>query len=293
MAEPTELEKVTYRRILASSIFGSSILSGAQIAVQLFMVLYGVSVFLGTPKDARKGRLRFIIISCIILVTSSIDSIFDMWRTFRVLFAGGLAGGAYSTAYREDWISYSHVIVAGDSMLAIAIAVGDILMLWRCLVLWKDKKWVVVLPSLACLGSIVCYVLYLLPERTTLGPVVDALKASVASSSLSVATNVMITILILSQLIKTRLSLSKALPDRKSPRLYSDVTAIIVESAAPLAFFGICSIVVTGIASLAEPKTLLGRGTVQAANDAFGSLYYAFSVLSPQMIIFRVTTGRS
>jgi hypothetical protein len=92
------------------------------------MVLYGVSIFLGTPKDARKGRLRFIVISCFILVTSSIDGAFDMWRAFRVLFAGGQNGGKYAPAYQQDWITYSHIIVAGDSLLAVAITVGDILM---------------------------------------------------------------------------------------------------------------------------------------------------------------------
>jgi hypothetical protein len=126
--------------------------------------------------------------------------------------------------------------------------------------------------------ALVCYILYLVPERVWKGPIVDALKASVASSSLSVATNIMITFLILFQLVKTRISLSKALPDRKAPRLYSDVTAIIVESAAPLALFGIGSIIATGIGSLAEPKTLLGRGRVQTAVETLGALYYAFSV---------------
>ncbi|KAH6884736.1 hypothetical protein BKA70DRAFT_1468175 [Coprinopsis sp. MPI-PUGE-AT-0042] len=256
------------------------------------MVLHGLSVFLGTPKDAQKGRLPFIVTSCLILATSSIDAIFDMWRTFRVLFAGGLAGGAYTAAYQNDWEIYGQVIVAGDSILAIAIAIGDILMLWRCLVLWRDKKWVVVLPSLSFLGSIICQILYLLPQRTDIGVAIDALKASVASTALSVATNIMITLLILFKLVKARLNMSKALPDRKPPRLYSDVTSIIVESAAPLAVFGICSVIVTVI-GLRPPEKLLERGRIHALIEAFGSLYYGFSVLSPQMIIFRVTTGRS
>ncbi|KAH6911292.1 hypothetical protein BKA70DRAFT_1061436, partial [Coprinopsis sp. MPI-PUGE-AT-0042] len=109
---------------------------------------------------------------------------------------------------------------------------------------------------------------------------------------LSVATNIMITLLILFKLVKARLNMSKALPDRKAPRLYSDVTSIIVESAAPLAVFGICSVIVTVI-GLHPPEKLLERGRIHALIEAFGSLYYGFSVLSPQMIIFRVTTGRS
>jgi hypothetical protein len=135
-------------------------------------------------------------------------------------------------------------------------------------------------------------------------------RAIIASASLGVATNIMVTLLILLRLAITWFNIRKTLPSRKkAPPMYTDVTIILVESAAPLALFGICFITSTAINYLRPPNTLLeaGKSTVVAA--VFDWLYYLFCVscdekfgchflidfqaLSPQMIIFRVTTGHS
>jgi hypothetical protein len=121
-----------------------------------------------------------------------------------------------------------------------------------------------------------------------------------------------VTALILFKLIRTKIVTLKALPDRKSPRMYADAMGIIVEAAAPLAFFGICLIVVLGVHFVSPPKKLYENAKLNVVTNVFSVLYYSFCVstllksvllvwlkiqcsqaLSPQMIIFRVTTGQS
>jgi hypothetical protein len=148
------------------------------------MVVYGLSVFIGTPKDQRKGRLRFIIISWIILLASGTDVMIDLWFISRVLLTGGPTGISYLKALPAQYIAVQKPTIASDALLCFAIAVGDILMvgkwenlwlhiltqwclsrahqLWRCLVLWKNKTWVVGFPILvfiASIGMLICCVI--------------------------------------------------------------------------------------------------------------------------------------
>ncbi|KAH6912347.1 hypothetical protein BKA70DRAFT_1184942 [Coprinopsis sp. MPI-PUGE-AT-0042] len=291
---PSDEEMNLYGGMLATSQFAGAMLGGALLAVQIFMVIYGLSVFLSTPKEQRKGRLRFIVISWVILVTFSVDTLLDISTVFRILFTGGPTGISYLEADELVWQADKKLGVIGDSFLTVAVTLGDILMLWRCVVLWNDKKWVVALPALTCIGDIVCQIIYLIPDKFAAveGPI-DATKVSVALISLSVALNIMVTCLILLKLISTRLSMAKVLPDRKLPSMYSEVTAIIIESASPLALFGIFLVIVIAIERWHLPKGMVQVGKVHVLLEILDWLYNAFCALSPQMIIFRVTTGQS
>jgi hypothetical protein len=94
------------------------------------LVLYGLSAYLATPIDKRKGRLRFVVISCVILATSTIDTLTDVRACFRVLYNGGPTGQLYAQAYDNVyvWDKDQNARIAGNAMLCITIAVGDALM---------------------------------------------------------------------------------------------------------------------------------------------------------------------
>ncbi|KAH6912274.1 hypothetical protein BKA70DRAFT_1398244 [Coprinopsis sp. MPI-PUGE-AT-0042] len=287
--EPSMGEENAYGTMLASSVFGNSILSCALFGIQFFMCLSSLSAYLRRSEESRKGHFRYILIGGVILVTFSIDLVFDIWQLFRVLFTGGPEPSSYSLVYIQDEVTNIAVIIAGDAMLGVTIAVGDILMLRRCLILWSHQKWVVLLPSLTCIGAIVSYITYLVLSQDT----DKQSRAVVASVSLSVATNVMVTLLILLRLRMTWLRTSKAFPDRKTPRVYLDTAGILIESAAPLTVFGIWVIIMTALNYWYAPEGLVARGRLSVANDASLCLYYSFCALSPQMIIYRVANGRS
>ncbi|KAH6911540.1 hypothetical protein BKA70DRAFT_1185223 [Coprinopsis sp. MPI-PUGE-AT-0042] len=291
--EPSQAEWDAYGGLLAASEFAGAALGVGLVAIQIFMVLYGLSAYIATPINRRKGRLRFVVISWVILTTSAIDTFTDVRNCFRVLYTGGPTGQSYTQAYDNVyvWDEDQRARIAGNVMLCITIAVGDALMLWRCFILWKDRKWVVVIPTITCIGAVVLYGVAIPPDGYVNRPRV---RAIIASASLGVATNIMVTSLILIRLAMTWFSIRKSLPDRKkSPQMYAGVAAILIESAAPLALFGICFITTTAINYLRPPTTISAAGRSTVLSAMFDWLYYLFCALSPQMIIFRVATGQS
>ncbi|KAH6912308.1 hypothetical protein BKA70DRAFT_1219440 [Coprinopsis sp. MPI-PUGE-AT-0042] len=124
----------------------------------------------------------------------------------------------------------------------------------------------------------------------TAGPLA---QAAIISGGLSVSMNVMVTGLILFQLWKTWSFMSKACLNQKRPSMYSNVAAMMIESAAPLAVFGVCWVTVTAISYHGKPERLFDRGVLNSLAEVSESLYNSFSALSPQMIIFRVLNGQS
>ncbi|KAH6912297.1 hypothetical protein BKA70DRAFT_1184911 [Coprinopsis sp. MPI-PUGE-AT-0042] len=287
---PSDHDLDAFGDLLAASAFGGAALGIGLLGVQVFMVLYATSVFLETPKKERSGRLRFIIISYTILVTSSVHTALDAWGSYRVLYKGGPDGKSYVQAHTDHWATYDAPMIVGDTMGLIMVVQGDLLMLWRCFILWRSRKWILLFPFLTFIGATGIALApwpewYITHER---------IKSILAGTSLSVATNVLITGLILYRLVQAWMFSREAFPGRKSPHIYSDVVAIIIESAAPLTILGICFITAVAIAKFHPPKRLVERGRVIAIADVFNWLYYnAFCALSPQMIIFRVTAGKS
>jgi hypothetical protein len=137
----------------------------------------------------------------------------------------------------------------------------------------------------------------------------DVPKFSAASTFLTVSTNILVTAFIAFRLIRARKSLAKLMPSADA-RLYTGVLAILVESAAPLTLFGIVSAALQQFYAYRQPRT----PGFYVAGYFFDGIFYAFCVssgnqptlstqllltserqqaLSPHMIIFRVTTGRS
>ncbi|KAH6907533.1 hypothetical protein BKA70DRAFT_1427910 [Coprinopsis sp. MPI-PUGE-AT-0042] len=294
---PSDKEMNTYGGMFAASTFGIAILSSSLLVVQIVLVLYGALGFFATPKARRKGRRCFIIISSLMLVMCAIDIGFDLWKAFLLLYTGGPTGISYldalgTLAESENW----RWAPIGDAFFTAAIALGDFLMLWRCLVLWADKKWVVLFPFLACLGSIALNITYLVGEATSDGDL--RTKSQLSSAVLNVTMNIMITFLIVLRVMQVRSRTAKVFPNQKPPLWYSEVTALVIESAAPLAIFGILFIAL-GAAFVSERSRMLEGGRViqrgrhNVATDVVGCFYDAFCTLLPQMIIVRVTRGKA
>ncbi|KAH6912352.1 hypothetical protein BKA70DRAFT_1535766 [Coprinopsis sp. MPI-PUGE-AT-0042] len=257
MAWTVEEKVRSIERLDGATQYATVILMAFLLGAQGFMGIYNLSVFCGMPKEQRKGRLRLILVSCLLLVASCISQPLEFWKSFYSIADRRIEGAQTLQA-----LATSGGIA--EALHFMTIAIGDSLTLWRCFVLWGDRKWVLILPSLTCVSSIVFSIVTFSMEiggldlkGLTLG------QAMLVFVSLSVATNIMVTSLILFRLATTRRNMSKTFPDRKPPSMYSHVSAILVESAAPLAIAGVCFVIARAHA------------------------------LSPQMIIFRVTMGRS
>ncbi|KAJ2921897.1 hypothetical protein H1R20_g15199, partial [Candolleomyces eurysporus] len=109
------------------------------------------------------------------------------------------------------------------------------------------------------------------------------------STLLIVSTNIIVTTLITFRLLRARRTLAKVLPSA-DVRVYTGVIAILIESAAPLAISGILVVAINlGPASARSYSS----GGIIVCCALFNGLFFSFCALSPHMIIFRVTTGRS
>jgi len=294
--QPSESELNAYGDMLAASAFGGPALGIGLLGMQIFMVLYGISAFFSLRKKDRRGRLRFVIVSCTILATSSASILLDAWGGYRVLYQGGPTGMSYVQSNLEFWGTSRVPIIIGDAMGWLTIVQGDVLMLWRCYVLWRHKRWLVLLPLSMFFGATVCIVVALLPIASWKGDYMspDRLKPIIAGISMTVTANVMVTCLIVSRLVMTWNTRRKYFPDQTGPNIYSNVIAIVIESAAPLTLFGICLVITLALAKIQASEDLITIGRATTAADIFSFLYSnGFCALSPQMIIFRVTTGTS
>ena len=105
-----------------------------------------------------------------------------------------------------------------------------------------------------------------------------ASESGAATVGLSVAVNIMVTGLILYKLFRTSLKVSNALPHSKPHHMYRDVATAIIESAAPLAFFGTCFAIVLVISYYQPPQRLLSTGALNTLNEVLSTTYHAFVV---------------
>ncbi|KAJ2921030.1 hypothetical protein H1R20_g16063, partial [Candolleomyces eurysporus] len=177
--------------------------------------------------------------------------------------------------YFDMWAQQISLTITGCVIL-----IADALLIYRLYMIYIEHWWVVILPALTSVGSVVLYFI---------GNYVHSGAASgPAATALTVTTNVIITTLISVRLLRARRTLSKLLPSTDM-HLYTGIVAILIESALPLTLFGI----------LAAVMQQLGDSAVGASvgflvcEPLFSGLFYSFCALSPHMIIFRVTTGRS
>ncbi|KAH6908913.1 hypothetical protein BKA70DRAFT_1103325 [Coprinopsis sp. MPI-PUGE-AT-0042] len=277
-----------YGRTWMKGTFANTNLTFLETGIQLFMCLYGLFTFLGTPKDLRKGRGRFIVLSFAIFVTSTIPTICDAVDVSTTLLDSGPNGydliQLWVAQHEASWKAPFTI-----AMLYLSIAIGDALMIWRCYVMWQDRKWVTALPILALCGAIACGMSAYNPktDKITNGALITS------SVLLSISVNLMVTFLMVLRLVKARSRMEKALnPGTKPSPMYSSTIAILIESAAPLAVVGIPK-AITSLGLHSASDSLIVTAHWGIADNIFAVLYYSFCALSPQMIIFRVTTGRS
>ncbi|KAJ2923528.1 hypothetical protein H1R20_g13566, partial [Candolleomyces eurysporus] len=254
-----------------------------EVGIHIFMAFYGLSVFLETPEHLRKGRRRYIATSFIITCLSALTASLDMADYFQVLFASTSPSHWVEVMMlsAEQWKP-----ILSRTILVILVWIGDALMVYRCYIICVNYWWIVALPGATCLCAPVLN--FIFTYRNDL-PNKSIRVYETAYIFLVVSTNVLVTFLIVFHLLRARRTLSKLLPS-KDMRLYTGVVAILIESALPLSIFGIIAAALV-VGTSFNTQQFSEGGTV--CYNLFTGLFYTFCTLSPHMIIFRVTTGRS
>ncbi|KAJ2917085.1 hypothetical protein MD484_g3325, partial [Candolleomyces efflorescens] len=302
--------------IAARSVYANFVMTMVEVGIHVFMSLYGLSVFLETPSHLRQGRRKYIVLSFLITVFSALTGALDIAWLFQVLLKA-TTGSQYfdvATEYLSTWDRY----VSGIG-LSFVIFLGDVLLVsfpvlrrssctklveqvYRCYIIWFHRRWVAIIPALMCLASLVTSLLQgTLPYSTAYS---EALAT--ASQLLTVGTNIIVTTLITFHLLRTRRTLSKLLHpsiqsgdprgvvleyrDTAESRMYTRVIAILIESAFPLSLLGVAAAI---FQQVPVPRNQARAEAYLVWYHLVDGLFYSFCALSPHMIIFRVTIGRS
>ncbi|KAF9529550.1 hypothetical protein CPB83DRAFT_882750 [Crepidotus variabilis] len=162
--------------------------------------------------------------------------------------------------------------------------IGDGLLVYRCYIIWKKYYIAWVLTAIMYAASIAMSLCVNILYATISFSDASAFKIFIAWTFLSVGVNWLVTIMISYKLIRLRNKVLKHAPLTDS-RVSLGVVAILVESAVPLA---VCGIATAGV-GISSQRTEVER----SVGTVFTTLWLAFNALSPQMITFKVTLGRS
>lgn len=293
--KPTKSEIEAYGGMLATTKFVTSLIGSAILVVQLLMVAAILTYYSSLSAHQRRERAAFIFASVLIWVTSSFDICVDIWLCFRVLFLGGPTGLSYLQVNPTVYEVNGTISRISDLLLDITIITGNVLMIWRCFVLWGPRKWVAAIPSLCLLGYIASTIIDHVWAWTTQDikeQVAKRQKIGVANSVLMVFTSILVTFLILLRLAISWWQVRRAFPGQKRPKMYSNAAVILIESATPLAIFGVC-LLATRIIRTTPTTNLIVTGRLAILRGIAAWFFFGFCALSPQMVIFRVTVGKS
>ncbi|KAH6917766.1 hypothetical protein BKA70DRAFT_1415813 [Coprinopsis sp. MPI-PUGE-AT-0042] len=283
--------------VLAKSIYSSVTISTLTVGIQLFMCFYSLSVFLHTSKERRKGRARFIVISFMIWIMFTFMTGLEASTDFETLYTSDGTGISYINRQAELWSNRLWWLGLHDLSLYSFIALGDGLMVWRCYLLWQHRKWrwLTPLPILdltwfsrrltPCSVTGIC--LTFVPVTN-----ITSRRLIVTYIMLSVGTNIQVTAPHPVPLIQHS---SVPRPDPPKDRTVADVLRYLscphrVCSAIGSVWACAAAMVITRIHAEA-PIPIQARFVI--ADYTLSSVYYSFCALSPQLIIFRVTTGRT
>ncbi|RXW13393.1 hypothetical protein EST38_g12463 [Candolleomyces aberdarensis] len=204
-----------------------------------------------------------------------------MANYFQVLFesTSPLHWRELMQAFGENW-----KYLVSDTVIGLVIMIGDALLVYRCYIVCVEYWWVAILPLTTSLSALVLFFI-----STYTGAEDDNyLKYSAASTFLTVSTNIIVTSFITFRLLRVRRALAMVLQSTDA-QVFTGVIAILIESAAPLTIFGIIAAILQHL----NGSQLHQSPGFLVCSYLFEGLFYSFCAISPQMIIFRVTTGRS
>jgi len=253
----------------------SGILYGIEL-VMYFMTLRGLARK-GNHNSPRSRRF-FALYSTILLVLLTIDIAVNavwgeqMWITFRDA-PGGVP--AYIGTQVNVWYQ-----TLGSTTVVALIFMGDALLLYRLYVIYGSNIWVVIPPILAYLAAFSLAIIELVLAGKPGGNFFHGKTINFGTPyyTITICLNIIVTLLIVARLHKLGRAVSKAL-GKESAEMYTSVSSMLIESAAPYSFFGIMFLI----------PYAMGSGTA----ISFGQVWAKMTCLSPQLIVLRVVTGRA
>jgi len=251
-------------------------------------ILYGVNLVLyyltlqglfhkGNHNSARSRRF-FALYSTVLLVLLTIDiTVNAIWGEFFWINGREAPGGIFAWFGENVNVWYQAM---GSTTVVIMIFMGDALLLYRLFILYGSSYYVIALPLLAYFAAFAFAIIELVIAFKPNGNFFShsTINWGVPYYSITIGLNIVITLLIVSRLLKLGKAVSRAL-GRDSAKMYTSVASMLIESAAPYSLVGIMFLVP------------FARNSMTAIS--FGQVWAKLTCICPQMIILRVATGRA
>jgi len=264
------------------SFLAGDFISGMGYGIQLVLYI-SCAMHLFLQRKNRKNSLYILAFITLLIITQTILCAVQA-RTVQVMYVDNrnYPGGpwAYFLATQEQAIN-----VMFYACLFIITFLSDLLVLWRCWVIWTASGklgayLIISFPSLMLAGSFVLGTLWTLESSQPGLSLYSKLPMAYGTSyyAVSLSINIILTILIILRLYLYRRDLVQKLPPEFAKH-YISLAAIIIESAAVYSVFAIIFLI------------------TYAVNNPTNQVFLGFASLTQQissyLIIYRVADGRA
>jgi len=170
-------------------------------------------------------------------------------------------------------------VLLSSSSFGLTNFISDFVMIWRCLIVWNHRRWVVLFPIFTWLSSSACIFVTVWLNTQSQAAYLTGFGWGAAGLAASLATNIMVTGLIVYRIVGIRKEMESTLGKHHATP-YTSVIAMVVESAALYVFFEIIYLVNYSIAS----------------SPAQGLMLYVFvqiMAIAPLLMMVRVALGQA
>ncbi|TFK19037.1 hypothetical protein FA15DRAFT_709329 [Coprinopsis marcescibilis] len=279
-----------YGLVYAKAAYANYVIAAATAGIQFFMNCYCSIVFLETPRERRQGRALYLVAGWLICAFYTMGACFDISRIFQDLLEA--SNGLEYAQLSGHWIHSLNLI----SILLVFI-VGDGLLLYRCYLLLAGG-WLrlFILPIFMYLSTIAFNIVSIVlasrdPEDLTL----VTGRVSLGFAVLIFLTNFVITSILCYRLVSAHQDLTRSMPSaRKRLAVYQTAMRILIESGLPLTIAGLIYMAIHIVPMIEDTAVYDDHSTAfLTAHEFVTVVYFALQAIAPQLIIFRVTAGRS
>jgi len=259
------------RDILLSQIFG-----GVGFGMVLVLYLQALSFLL--RKDWRR-EWPLLIFTSLLFICAAL-----LFSGSTVLIVNAFVN---NRAFPDGPASYARLefrvpaVIMGNSAFPIQSWLADSYLIYRCYVVYSRQLWITVFPSLLLLGSLVTGIFVISNETEPNSSfwATTSVNFAIPYFSLTIALNVIVTLLIIGKLLWARRTSRKLLGPNSSSSVYTSISAMLIESAA----LNFC----TSIAFLVP----YARG--DTVSVVFQEIAAYNSIVSTLLIMVRVAQGRA
>ncbi|KAF9449999.1 hypothetical protein P691DRAFT_758591 [Macrolepiota fuliginosa MF-IS2] len=234
---------------------------------------------LSTSNIFNRSRRRFFALySTALLLLLTIDiSCNAVWGEVMWIQGRNHQGGVVGWFIEEVSVWYQTL---GSTSVVAMIFMGDALLLHRLFVIWNGNWWIMVFPILAYLAAFSLAIIELVIAGKPGGNFFGGRTINFGTPyyTITIGLNIIVTILISVRLLRLSRAISQVL-GRDSSRMYTNIVALLAESAAPYSLVGIMFLIPYAMGS----DTSIG----------FGQVWAKLTCLCPQLIVLRVVSGRA